>query len=224
MSEGEWSFIGHSSVPTVFPSPSLLLHHIFLSSSLLSAACCTVWVSLWGLHSVSMCLGWQTGLTHLPGAFLPPPPSIISHCLPLTRCTFVCISISLLCLVRMSVCSIRLSVSFSLSFCFSPSRMMQRGAGLVSNPFAFREGVLQDSTYTPNPCWRHTQTFTVQHLKIEDEDRQAGQKGTNITADRQEKSRWISRCVCMLLYGTVTHAHIGGKKIGSLTSRKVFKA
>lgn len=151
MSEGEWSFIGHSSVPTVFPSPSLLLHHIFLSS-LLSAACCTVWVSLWGLHSVSMCLGWQTGLTHLPGAFLPPPPSIISHCLPLTRCTFVCISISLLCLVRMSVCSIRLSVSFSLSFCFSPSRMMQRGAGLVSNPFAFREGVLQDSTYTPNPC------------------------------------------------------------------------
>lgn len=74
-----------------FASPLRLLP--LLLSSLLSAACCTVWVPLRGLHTVCMCLGWQTGLTHLPGAFPPPPPSLHPS-LPCRRlrCTFVCVA------------------------------------------------------------------------------------------------------------------------------------
>lgn len=124
----KWNTNWYSDViltTSCFPSPSqpsvgnLLLHLISLSSlllsSLLSAACCTVWVSLWGLHTVCMCLGWQTGLTHLPNAFI--PLLLRSHYPSLTCCTFVCISITPLRLACMSILFV--CPSHFPSFCFS---------------------------------------------------------------------------------------------------------
>ena len=154
-------------------SPPRLLP--LLLSSLLSAACCTVWVPLWGLHTVCMCLGWQTGLTHLPGAFPPPPPPSLHPSLPCRRlrCAFVCVSIHLGRLVCTSVPFVCPSHFPSLPV--FPSKMMA-GGGILSH-LHLRECFTGCHTHTHTHTHSrslletHTRRECAQRLKIEDGDR-----------------------------------------------------
>lgn len=105
-------------------NPSLIFHFIIffsrLSSCRLSSQQHVVKSGSLpvGLQTLCMCLGWQTGLTHLPNAFIPLLLHSVSHSLPLTCCIFVCISITPLCLVC-TVCLYQSSVCliFSLFSC-----------------------------------------------------------------------------------------------------------
>lgn len=135
---------------------SLLLHHIFLRSpcllplplsSLLSAACCTVWVSLWGLRTVCMCLGWQTGLTHLPSAFLSPPPPSHHLSLPVADSPYICMHLCHSAVFGMYVCSTRPSISFSPCLCFSLKNDGE--GGLFASERVFYR---MADTCTNNPC------------------------------------------------------------------------
>ena len=103
-------------------------------------------LSLWGLHAVCMCLGWQTGLTHLPNAFIPPPSSSCSFAPSLSNHRWLAVhlyaSLSLRCVwyVRWLHSSVRLIFPLVLFF---PTEWWGGvgggGGGGVpsSSPFAF---------------------------------------------------------------------------------------
>lgn len=185
-----------------FASPLRLLP--LLLSSLLSAACCTVWVPLRGLHTVCMCLGWQTGLTHLPGAFPPPPPSLHPS-LPCRRlrCTFVCVAIaSDVWYVRLFHSSVRLI--FPLSPFFSLKWWERRGEGVLSHLHS-RECFTGCHTHTHSQSLLETHTRRVRATTKDRGRRQASvcYKDTSNTEDGQ---RDVTVDVCVVT--RVTHTYV----------------
>lgn len=189
---------------SVFPLSSCRLFsqwHVVQSGSLSGG--CTLCVCAWDGRQA-----WPIYQT-----LLSPPPPLLS--LPVVDSLYICMHLYCSVAFGMYVFSIRLSVSFSVSFCFSPLKRWERSFCHLHSRGCFLRCHAYVRTYIhthtlPIPVG-HTQAFTVCSKTKDRGHRRADNKDTIIICinikyqQRQARSvvvdfECVYVCVCMVVY------------------------